>query len=130
MQDGSTRVLRFNQIQGIQSFSAPINGIVTNIIVDAEGWLPDLPSNVRQDKTLQGDYALQFYPNPARDYLTLDVPLGATADVFDMLGRLVLRQTVQQAQLDTHALAPGVYVLRLRGPGDEDLGQAKFVRGQ
>jgi aminopeptidase N len=130
MQDGSARVLRFNQMQGIQSFSAPINGIVTNIIVDAEGWLPDLPSNVRQDKTLQGDYALQFYPNPARDYLTLDVPLGATADVFDMLGRLVLRQAVQQAQLDTHALAPGVYVLRLRGPGDEDLGQAKFVRAQ
>jgi hypothetical protein len=35
---------------------------------------------------------------------------------------------VQQAQLDTHALAPGTYVLRLRGPGGEALGQVKFGR--
>lgn len=56
------------------------------------------------------------------------MPLGATADVFDALGRRVASQPVQQAQLDTRALAPGVYVLRLRGPGGEELGQVKFVR--
>jgi len=133
LQDGSTRMLRLPQTQASQSFSALVSSPVASITVDAEGWLPDLPGTVRQDNTLLGDApTLQVYPNPARESLTLAgaVPLGATADIFDVLGRLVLRQAVQQAQLDTHALAPGGYVLRLRGPGGEELGQAKFVRGQ
>ena len=133
LQDGSTRVLRLSQAQASQSFSALVNGTVVSIAVDAAGWLPDLPGSVQQDNTLLGDDpTLQVYPNPARESLTLAgaVPLGATADIFDVLGRRVLQQTVYQAQLDTHALAPGVYVLRLRGPGGEELGQVKFVRGQ
>ena len=133
MQDGTTRVLRLSQTQATQSFSALVSGPVASITVDAEGWLPDLPGTVRQDNTLLGDdFTLQFYPNPARESLTLAgaVPLGATADIFDVLGRRVASQTVYQAQLDTHALAPGVYVLRLRGPRGEDLGQGKFVHEQ
>ncbi len=131
LQDGSTRVLRLNQTQASQAFSTLVNGPVASIAVDAAGWLPDLPGSVQQDPALTGnDPTLQVYPNPARDYLTLAgaVPLGATADVFDALGRRVASQPVQQAQLDTRALAPGVYVLRLRGPGGEALGQVKFVR--
>jgi aminopeptidase N len=133
LQDGSTRVLRLNQTQATQNFSALVSSTVSNIQVDAEGWLPDLASSVQQDLTLTGDDpTLQVYPNPARETLTLAgaVPLGATADIFDALGRRVASQTVYQAQLDTHALAPGIYVLRLRGPGGEELGQGKFVRAQ
>jgi aminopeptidase N len=133
LQDGSTRVLRLAQTQATQSFSALANGPVASITVDAAGWLPDLPGSIVQDPTLTGDaLALQVYPNPVRDYLTLAgaVPLGATADIFDALGRRVASQVVQQAQLDTRLLAPGLYVLRLRGPSGEELGQVKFEREQ
>lgn len=131
LQDGSTRVLRLNQTQASQAFSTLVNGPVASITVDAAGWLPDFPGTVQQDLALTGDDpTLQVYPNPARDFLTLAgaVPLGATADIFDALGHRVASQPVQQAQLDTRALAPGVYVLRLRGPGGEALGQVKFGR--
>ncbi|HET9502413.1 MAG TPA: M1 family aminopeptidase [Hymenobacter sp.] len=133
LQDGSTRVLRLNQTQASQGFSALVNGPVASITVDAESWLPDLPGTVQQDPALTGDApTLQVYPNPARDFLTLAgaVPLGTTADIFDALGRRVASQAVYQSQLDTRTLAPSVYVLRLRGPGGEELGQVKFVRGQ
>jgi hypothetical protein len=131
LQDGSTRVLRLRQTQASQDFSALVNGPVASITVDAAGWLPDLPGTVQPDPTLAGDTpALQVYPNPARETLTLvgAVPLGTTADIFDALGRRVASQAVYQAQLDTRALAPGVYVLRLRGPSGEELGRVKFGR--
>jgi aminopeptidase N len=133
LQDGSTRVLRLSQTQASQTFSALVNGPVASITVDAAGWLPDLPGTVQQDNTLTGDDpTLQVYPNPAHEALTLagTVPLGTTADVFDAMGRRVVSQPVPPAQLDTRALAPGVYVLRLHGPGGEELGRAKFVRAQ
>ncbi|GAC1587119.1 MAG: hypothetical protein NVS3B25_02820 [Hymenobacter sp.] len=43
---------------------------------------------------------------------------------------MVLRQAVaaEQPRLDTHALAPGLYQLRLLGSGGELLGQGRFVR--
>ncbi len=133
-QDGSSQILRLNQTQAAQDFSALVSGTVSSITVDDFGWLPDQPGSVQQDNTLAGTATpLTLFPNPCREQLTLSVamPVGTTAEITDVLGRRVQQQPVQQMQqmqLDTHALAPALYYLRLYGPAGELLGQGKFER--
>lgn len=57
------------------------------------------------------------YPNPAADYLTVAgaVP-GAALEVRNLLGRVVLAAPLGAGgTLDVRALAPGAYLLRLKG---------------
>ena len=69
--------------------------------------------------------ALSLYPNPTRDgYLRLRLPDASAAGLYaaevqNLLGATVLRTTMRlgpaaEAPLNLSALAPGVYVLRLR----------------
>ena len=56
---------------------------------------------------------------------------ATAAQVLDATGRVVLRQavpTTAQPQLDTRALAPGLYQLRLFGVSGQPVGQGRFVR--
>ena len=64
-----------------------------------------------------------FYPNPATDALSLDLsaqPAGAyEVRVLDVLGQLVLRQTLAAGQRQTVALTQlptGTYLLHLSSP--------------
>ena len=63
--------------------------------------------------------SLRAYPNPARDRLTFDDGLPhATANVFDAFGRQVVTVFFDargSAQVDTHGLAAGVYLVRVAG---------------
>ena len=134
-QNGSSQVVRLSQTQATQGFLLPVGSAVRSVEVDAAGWLPDLPGTVQQDAALAVPAApagqpLLPFPNPCRELLTLAsyAPLEATAEVLDATGRRVLRQPVPQAQLDTRALAPGLYYVRLLGAGGELLGQGKFER--
>ncbi|MGI4865530.1 MAG: M1 family aminopeptidase [Janthinobacterium lividum] len=140
-QNGTSQVVRLNQTQATQSFTVPVSSTVSSTVssieIDVAGWLPDLPGSVQQDNTLvlatQAAVAtplLLAFPNPCREQLNLasPVPAGATAEILDATGRLVARQPVRQTQLDTHALAAGLYYLRLLGAGGEALGQGRFVR--
>src|SRR5205823_2005753 len=113
-------------------------GTVTSIAVDPDQRVLDLPTSAPvRDNTLalavrSSSIAplLTLYPNPCHDQLQLTtLPAGRiTAEVLDATGRLVLRQPMQTPQLNTHALAPGLYYLRLLGTGAELLGRGQFVR--
>ena len=136
-QDGSTRLVRLSQTQANQGFSVPVSGTVTAIAVDPGGWLPDLPGPVQRDNALvlatraSRGPALALYPNPCRNELLVsNLTTAATAEVYDAVGQLVLRQDLRPAQpaVRTQALAPGLYLLRLRGPGGEVLNQGRFGR--
>ncbi|MDO7888021.1 M1 family aminopeptidase [Hymenobacter cheonanensis] len=137
--DGSTQLVRFNQTQASQGFSVPVAGTVTGIEVDPDAWLLAFPNTVQRDNSLvlatraASAPALTLFPNPARGYLTISglAPAAATtAEVCDATGRVVLRQPlpVAPARLNTAALAPGLYFLRLAGAQGETLGQGKFVQ--
>lgn len=75
--------------------------------------------NVRYVQNLMG---MQLYPNPAQQYLQVDLleatPLeGYSLSLVDVLGRVVLEQnglSGQQQQLDVNTLANGTYTLVLR----------------
>ena len=138
--NGSSQTVRLHQGQATQTFQFAVSGTVTGITVDPDQWILDLPTAAPvRDNTLAlatrpaaGHVALTLFPIPCRNQLnvaTLPAPL-VRGEVLDATGRTVLRQelTTTQLQLDTHALAPGLYYLRLFSPTGELLGRSQFVR--
>jgi aminopeptidase N len=136
--NGGTQTVRLRQSQATQTFQFAATGTVASIAVDPDQWVLDLPTSAPvRDNTLalavrssSTAPLLALYPNPCHDQLQLTtLPAGRiTAEVLDATGRLVLRQAIQSPQLDTHALTPGLYYLRLLGAGAELLGRGQFVR--
>ena len=139
--DGTAQTLRLHQGQPIETFRVAVSGQVTSVAVDPDQWILDLPTAAPvRDNTLLATRAgsgatplLTLYPNPCREQLllaALPARSALRAEVLDATGRVVLRQAVPaaQPQLDTHALAPGLYYLRRVGPGAELVGRGQFVR--
>ena len=138
--DGSTQTVRLHQGQPVQTFQFAIAGTLSDIVVDPDQWILDLPTAApSRDNSLTlavhsavGLAALGLYPSPCHDQLNLSLlpaPL-VRGEVLDATGRVVLRQelAVARPQLDTHTLAPGLYYLRLLGPAGDLLGRGQFVR--
>ena len=135
--NGTTQTVRLRQTQPTQTFSLVVNGTVANVAVDPDQWVLDIPTTAPvRDNTLlatrnaAGQAALTLYPNPCREALQLPALAAALAEATDVTGRVVLRQAIAaaQPQLDTHALSPGLYHLRLFSARGDLLGQGRFVR--
>lgn len=88
---------------------------------------PSGSSNYSITKALEfkEDHAgILVYPNPAKDQLTLELPLlkkgTYEAKVVDALGRVLIRSTINEGQtlyqLDIEKLTIGTYVLRIQAP--------------
>jgi CubicO group peptidase (beta-lactamase class C family) len=71
------------------------------------------------------------YPNPAKDYIKLDLPYGASFGslrIVDLGGRTVLEQSeLLSNEIDLSALPRGLYLLHLEG--DQEVYQARIVKG-
>ncbi|MBF9220510.1 M1 family aminopeptidase [Hymenobacter ruricola] len=135
--NGTTQTVRLHQANPTENYLLTVSGTVTSVAVDPDQWILDLPgpAPVRDNTLLASRDAatapvLTLYPNPCRDQLQLPDFGAATAQVLDATGRVVLRQAVPaaQPQLDTRALASGLYQLRLFAAGGQLLGQGRFVR--
>lgn len=66
----------------------------------------------------QNESAVQVYPNPARDWLTLTgAAAGAQVRIYDVHGRLVVSEVLKAAtsKLNVSHLAPGMYQLVIDG---------------
>jgi len=138
--DGTSQTVRLHQGQPTETFRFAVNGMVASVAVDPDQWVLDKTTTapVRDNTLLVTPTAgvaplFTLYPNPCRDQLQLAALPAVTrlvAEVLDATGRVVLRQPVLAAlpQLDTHALAPGLYYLRLLGPEGQLIGRGQFVR--
>ena len=138
--DGTSQTVRLHQGQPTETFRFAVNGTVASVAVDPDQWVLDKTTTapVRDNTLLVTPTAgvaplFTLYPNPCRDQLQLAALPAVTrlvAEVLDATGRVVLRQPVPAAlpQLDTHALAPGLYYLRLLGPEGQLMGRGQFVR--
>jgi hypothetical protein len=68
-----------------------------------------------------------IFPNPATTYLTVKgIQPSATAEVYDLSGKLILNQQLNTNQIDIISLAKGLYFLKLTTP--EGSVVRKFVR--
>jgi aminopeptidase N len=133
---GAAQTVRLRQSQPETTFKLPVSGTVTSIQVDPNQWILNGSGSITQDLTLATHApatmaALAVYPNPCREVLQLAnlTMRSAQAEVADVTGRIVLRQTVgaAQSQLNTSALVPGLYHLRLTTP-EGAVSLARFVR--
>jgi hypothetical protein len=138
--NGTTQTVRLHQGQPVQTFQFAATGTVISIAVDPDQWVLDLPAPapVRDNSLVLSTHTagslapLSLFPIPCHDVLNLAaLPAPAVrGEVVDATGRVVLRQELRaaQPQLDTRALAPGLYYLRLLGAAGEMLGRGQFVR--
>ena len=135
--DGTTQTVRLHQGQPIETFQFLVRGTVTGVVVDPDQRILDIGGGIfTQDNTLDFSQVepipFALYPNPCRDQLQLVglPPTSTSAQVLDATGRIILRQSIvtAQPQLDTHGLAPGLYLLRLFGSEGQLLGRGRFVR--
>ena len=138
--NGTTQTVRLRQTQAVQTFQFAATGTVSSIAIDPDQWILDLPTAapVRDNsltlttRATAGLAPLTLFPVPCHDLLQLAAVPATTAraEAVDATGRVVLRQVLRtaQPQLDTHALAPGLYYLRLLGADGDMLGRGQFVR--
>jgi hypothetical protein len=69
--------------------------------------------------------AINIFPNPARDLVTIVRPSGEKADlkIFQQAGRMVAHRTLQSASesVSLRGLPPGLYVLYITAQGNTDI---------
>ncbi len=75
---------------------------------------------------------VSLYPNPANDYLHIDIPPESNGQmkvqIFDLTGKLVLQEKKFSGdELEIGQLAPGLYILLMENEGR--VYRAKFVKG-
>ena len=98
--------------------------------VDADGTTALSPIAKARLKT--GDADWQVFPNPVSgDYLQIRGTERSPADlpitIYDLVGKVVARQTVPDGQVDVRSLPPGVYLLAIEPPGSPPA-LRRFVR--
>ncbi|TGE13901.1 M1 family aminopeptidase [Hymenobacter elongatus] len=134
--NGTSQIVRLRQSQQENTFNLPTAGTIVSIQLDPNQWVLNGNGVVSRDNALATKAAAQMvplavYPNPCREVLQLAnlTMRTAQAEVSDMTGRVVLRQTVgaAQSQLNTRTLAAGLYHLRLTTP-EGAVSFARFVR--
>jgi hypothetical protein len=59
---------------------------------------------------------IKVFPNPAREVLTINNPIGERIEVFDMAGKLVRTVSAQgeKQPIPIHDLPPGAYIVRMQ----------------
>lgn len=117
-------------IYGSPVVSSSARGILiaNNLLEYNEPYLePDLTKSAeirkpRTNSTQNSTESVRVFPNPGKDYVTIDYNLGdnhtsGSYEIADQTGKMVkkgnLSRTANQFVLDTHDLAPGNYYISL-----------------
>jgi hypothetical protein len=88
---------------------------------------------VREGQTLSADDfqldKLSLYPNPTNGVLNLDVAsnqLNSAYSIYDITGKIVLRNKLLNKSIDVSALSSGTYILKL--VSDQNVYTQKFIK--
>lgn len=87
-----------------------------------DGWIAEYLSTTLGIKNLKMDENLKIYPNPARDFVTIESKSNQIMQVelFDLVGKTVIQPfNVEKGQnrIDTSLLRPGMYLLKFKIDG-------------
>lgn len=76
-------------------------------------WM-DPPVGIKEEKE-KARFDVLVYPNPASDmlYIRLQSKEAATAQLFDLAGKMIISQTVSQNELHLPSLSEGLYLLKV-----------------
>lgn len=120
----SQEYLWFNRSSNDVSMYDPADTSISSLYTTAVNWLfiEGLVSCVGGISNTR-PYPLRIYPNPTASHITietadLDKSQLYTLEVFDIMGRIQLREAVEAGdalQVDLSAFTPGLYVVALSG---------------
>lgn len=66
------------------------------------------------------DYSIQFYPNPASDYLNTSSSENLEIEIFDRYGKFVLKSKFQNQKVDIRSLEKGIYIGLITSPNSAE----------
>ncbi|MGQ1784467.1 galactose-binding domain-containing protein [Saccharicrinis sp. GN24d3] len=93
---------------------------VTNALTlaEVEVYQGDVSNNI--SSPLKSVPEIMIYPNPASSFFTIKDNIGATFEVYNSLGRLVLGNAVEsnQYRVDIQDLTSGIYLVKINNRGE------------
>lgn len=100
------------------------------------GALPDgnLNVGIEDPNEIPDSFAMTLFPNPVNDLLYLQLPSNLpnnsplNVQIYDLMGRLVTSETLQNNSVLVNQLPAGMYVLRLCNQNREQLSTGKFLK--
>lgn len=94
---------------------------VTTTSAEMAGWMVINPVSTIQAVNTPVADVVNFFPNPVKDvlYLTQNTFDNPEVEIYNMVGVLVKRVTVNQRQINVSDLSPGCYVLKTKQNGSK-----------
>ena len=81
---------------------------------ESDARTPDIPNALRSGKSVN----MSFYPNPVKDYLSVDNPVsGSCFSLYDLKGQLIMEQQLPdrgEQRIDMRSNKPGVYIIKVQ----------------
>ncbi|MEO0469728.1 MAG: T9SS type A sorting domain-containing protein, partial [Bacteroidota bacterium] len=96
---------------------------------DSQGNLDVIPvSTTNLDQELA--FQVKVYPNPATDFVKIDVPTGGFwLEILTLSGQKLQRHSIQtEAEISIRDLPPGIYVFQFRAVNGENFISKKVVK--
>ena len=117
--------------QGAIKFYAAINAVNNNGGTTGDNVFTTSSGEVVLGLTKEVQLDFSMYPNPSKDYLTIQLPTGvlnANIQLFDITGRLLKTSKVITSikQIDVQNLSSGIYILKITSEGKS--GAKQFIK--
>lgn len=129
-------IIKLNQNVALQNFTLAIPGVVTAVTTDPNNWILN-KGTVTKDVNLvsineNGAIANQIhvYPNPASDYLFVDLPVAnekCEYSIFDIAGKSIATGTLLE-KINIANLESGIYFIQITSTDNGTTKFAKFVK--
>lgn len=131
-QQGDTLV-KINVTENNQTFKFRSNRIPTGVVFDPNNWVINKVGSITTGINDPGNTneGVILYPNPSPGTFHLEYPANTfeQAQVFDISGKLLLRETLNGTQKTiTTALTPGSYLIKLFGKKETSIKKLLIVR--
>ncbi len=113
--DTALVTVRFTMLNGTDLCSSDLNSITAYLNGDPCSFKVTncLSAGIKDEK--ETDDLIKVYPNPANDFLNVEVPEKATFQLFDITGKQIVFQTNvnQKQEINIQNIANGIYLVRI-----------------
>lgn len=120
--NGQDTIIVFNHTYSGQNFQVNLGWFPDSVIFDPDRWICSKYSTVYLSVEEEPPFHLSAYPNPATDYILIDLPLisDAVVYVFNAAGELIVEENitgVNQFRMEISGFAEGSYMIRIEQGG-------------
>lgn len=119
--NGQDTIIVFDHTSSGQNFQVNLDYFPDSVVFDPDKWILSKYNTVILGIEEEKPTQLNTYPNPASEYVNLDLPAHVEAfiQLYNAAGKLIMQETVskQKYQLETSDFAQGAYMIRIEQGG-------------